>query len=150
MYVMYVDESGDTGVVKSPTAHFVLASLIVHELRWHAALDRLVAFRRRMKNKFGLKMSEEIHASRLINRPGPLVRISRNDRLRILHAFIEEIAALPDVNVGGIITNKRASETSDHVFDRTWTALIQRFENTRTPELSRDGELRRPRCDHLR
>lgn len=38
MHLMYVDESGDTGVTNSPTKHFALSSLIVHELHWEAAL----------------------------------------------------------------------------------------------------------------
>ncbi|SDF02686.1 DUF3800 domain-containing protein [Sporolituus thermophilus] len=32
MYFLYVDESGDTGIVDSPTRYYVLAGLVVHEL----------------------------------------------------------------------------------------------------------------------
>jgi len=130
MYLMYVDESGDTGVANSPTKHFALSSLIVHELRWQAALEQLIEFRRRMRDKFGLLMTEEIHASGMINRPGALVRINRNDRLTILRALIDEITHLPDVNVINVVVDKRADDTSDVVFDRAWRALIQRFEDT--------------------
>lgn len=130
MYLMYVDESGDTGTTNSPTRHFALSSLVVHELRWQAALQQLIEFRRRMRDQFGLLMTEEIHASGMINRPGQLVRISRNDRLTILRAFLDEITHLPDINVINVITDKHPTDTSDMVFDRTWTALIQRFENT--------------------
>jgi Protein of unknown function (DUF3800) len=130
MYLMYVDESGDTGILNSPTKHFALSSLVVHELRWEAALQQLLEFRRRMREKFGLLISEEIHASGMINHPGPLVRINRNDRLTILRAFLDEITRLPDVNVINVVSDKRSTYTSDHVFDRTWRALIQRFEDT--------------------
>lgn len=98
MYLMYVDESGDTGIVNSPTKYFALSSLIEHELRWQACLNRLIAFRRRMRDKFGLKLDEEIHAAAMINHPGDLVRIRRNDRLTIIRGFAEEIATLPDVS----------------------------------------------------
>ena len=70
MYLMYVDESGDTGVTNSPTRHFALSSLVVHELSWQAALEQLIEFRRRMRDKFGLLMTDEIHASGMINKPG--------------------------------------------------------------------------------
>ena len=130
MYLMYVDESGDTGLVNSPTRHFALSSLIVHELRWTAALQQLIDFRRRMREKFGLRMSEEIHAAGMINKPGPLVRIKRNDRLTILRALLDEITHLPDVNAINIVVDKRPTDTSDVVFDRAWRTLIQRFENT--------------------
>ena len=62
MFLMYVDESGDSGLVNSPTRYFVLTGLVVHELRWHDALNSLVNFRQRMRGKFGLKLREEIHA----------------------------------------------------------------------------------------
>lgn len=130
MYLMYVDESGDTGVTGSPTRHFALSSLIVHELRWEAALQQLIEFRRRMRDSFGLKMTEEIHAAGMINKPGPLVRISRNDRLRILTALVDEITRLPDVNAINVVVDKRPSDSSEIVFDRAWQTLIQRFENT--------------------
>lgn len=130
MYLMYVDESGDTGVVNSPTNHFALSSLIVHELRWDEALQRLIAFRRRMRDRYDLKMTDEIHASRMINKPGPLVRIARNDRLSILRAFMDEITQLVDVNSINVVVDKCPGDTSDGVFDRAWQALIQRFENT--------------------
>jgi hypothetical protein len=130
MYLMYVDESGDTGVVNSPTKYFALSSLIVHELRWQACLDRLIAFRRRMRDKFGLKLNEEIHAAAMINHPGALVRIPRNDRLTIIRGFADEIASLPDVSSINVVVKKLSSDTSETVFDRGWSTIIQRFENT--------------------
>jgi hypothetical protein len=130
MYLMYVDESGDPGVVNSPTKYFTLSSLIVHELRWQACLDQLIAFRRRIRDKYGLKMNEEIHGAAMINRPGALVRINRNDRLTIIRAFADEITKLPDVNSINVVIVKRPSDTKDTVFDRAWSTLIQRFENT--------------------
>ena len=42
MYLMYVDESGDTGLVNSPTAYFVLSGIIVHESNWRQFLNHLV------------------------------------------------------------------------------------------------------------
>jgi hypothetical protein len=87
MYILYVDESGDSGMVNTPSPYFVLTGIVVHELRWNEYLDRLVDFRKRMRNKFGLLLREEIHCARMINKPGELVRIKRNDRLTILRNF---------------------------------------------------------------
>jgi hypothetical protein len=55
--------------------------LVVHELRWTEHLEKLLAFRRRMKAAFNLPFRAEIHSAHLINKPGPLVAIKRNDRL---------------------------------------------------------------------
>jgi hypothetical protein len=87
MYFMYVDESGDPGMGNSPTQFFALSGLVLHELTWRTTLDRLVAFRRRMLEKFGLKLREEIHSAHFITKPGQLSRIKRNDRLSILRHF---------------------------------------------------------------
>jgi hypothetical protein len=81
---MYVDESGDPGLVNSPTRYFALAGLVVHELRWREVVDSLIAFRRDIRQRFGLKLREEIHSGILLSRPDKLARIPKHQRLEIL------------------------------------------------------------------
>lgn len=130
MYFMYVDESGDAGLINSPTRYFALSGLIVHELRWNDYLDRLIEFRRRMRNKFGLLMREEIHSAHLINKPGDLVRIKRNDRLTIIRSFIHELATLQDISIINVVVDKQGKPPDYDVMQKAWEALIQRFSNT--------------------
>lgn len=131
MYLMYVDESGDIGLTNSPSRYFVLAALVVHELRWQDTLNSLIQFRRDMKNRFGLNMREEIHAFNFISKPGPvLMQIKRNDRLTILRAFLDHLASLPDLNVFAVCVDKSTKAAGYDVFDMAWKVLIQRFENT--------------------
>lgn len=130
MYLMYVDESGDPGLVNSPTPIFALSGLVLHELRWRETLDELLAFRKRMRDAFGLKVREEIHAGPFINKPGALVRIPRHDRLAILRHLADAVAALPDLSVISVIVNKAGKPPEYDVHERAWQALIQRFENT--------------------
>jgi hypothetical protein len=54
-----------SGLVNSPTRYFVLTGLVVHELRWRTYLDRLVAFRRQIRQEYGLRLREELHAATL-------------------------------------------------------------------------------------
>lgn len=63
MYLAYLDESGDPGLVRSPTTHFVLSCVLVHESRWLETLDGLVGIRRRLKAAFGIPMGAEVKAS---------------------------------------------------------------------------------------
>lgn len=130
MFLMFVDESGDTGLVNSPTRYFALTGIVVHELRWRTYLDQLIGFRQRMKSQFGLRLREEIHATKLISRPGSLVRIKRHNRLTILRAFADELATMSDMNVINILVDKQGKPTDYDVFENAWRALIQRFENT--------------------
>jgi len=130
MYLMYVDESGDKGLVNSPTRYFILTGIVLHELRWREALERFIAFRQRMKAAFGLKLREEIHAAHMISRPGELVRIKRNDRLAIIRHFVDELAAMDFVSVINVRVDKQGKGADYNAFERAWQALIQRFENT--------------------
>jgi hypothetical protein len=130
MYLMYVDESGDPGLINSPTRYFTLTGMVVHELRWHEALSRLNSFRQNMRKQFGLQMSEEIHAGVMLSRPGNLIRIKRNDRLTIIRLFLDELAKMKFLNLINVRVDKQGKPSGYDPFERAWEALIQRFENT--------------------
>lgn len=130
MHMMYVDESGDTGLAGSPTRYYVLSGVVLHELRWRQLLDMLIAFRRGLRHQYGLKLREEIHAAGLINRPGPLVRIKRHERLAIVREFADWMAALGDISIINVVVDKQGKTSGYDVFQAAWRALIQRFENT--------------------
>jgi len=129
---MYVDESGDCGLQlhNSPTRYFVLTGVVLHERMWKNTLDRLINFRRRLRASFGLRLREELHAAAMINHPGDLVRIRRNDRLTIIRKFADEIAGCTDLNVINVVVDKQDKPEGYPVFERAWEVLIQRFENT--------------------
>jgi hypothetical protein len=127
---MYVDESGDSGLHNSPTRYFVLSGIVLHELRWHEALNRLVSFRERMRRQFGLQMREEIHAGPMLTHPGNLFRIKKNDRLTIIRMFLDELASMKFLNVINVRVDKQGKPAGYDPFERSWEAMIQRFENT--------------------
>jgi hypothetical protein len=130
MYLMYVDESGDTGLNGSPTRYFVLSGLVIHELRWRDCLDQLIQFRRAMRATFGLRLREEFHAAGMINKSKKLSRIRRNDRLAMIRHFADALAAIPALNIINVLVDKQGKNPNYDVFDMAWKALIQRFENT--------------------
>ncbi len=130
MYLMYVDESGDTGLANSPTKYFILSGIVLHELRWRDYFDQLVDFRKRMLNTFGLHLREEIHSAQFITNPGNFARIRKCDRLTILRDFSNELATMTDLNVINIIVNKTNKTSNYDVFGMAWKVLLQRFENT--------------------
>jgi hypothetical protein len=130
MFLMYVDESGDVGMINSPTRYFVLTGIVVHELRWKEYIEQLITFRRHINTRYGIKVREEIHASAFINNPGELVRVKRHDRLAVLREFADLLASLPDLNVINVVVDKRGKAVDYDPFEMGWKALIQRFENT--------------------
>src|SRR5258708_2369255 len=97
MYVMYVDESGDTGLIRSPTTHFVLSGLAVHESRWREFITILVGLRRTLRGVYGLPIRTEIHSTEFIGSRVMAVgrrAIQRHDRLAILRNSLDELAKI--------------------------------------------------------
>lgn len=131
MYLMYVDESGDPGLVGSKTDYYILSGIVLHELQWKSCLDQLLKFRRRIKKKYGLRMREEIHSSAFINSaPSSVMRIPRYNRLAILRAFTNELSSMNSLNIISVMVQKTGKPSGYDVYSMAWKALIQRFENT--------------------
>lgn len=130
MYLIYADESGDCGLVNTPSDYFILGSLVIHELRWKQILDELINFRRYLNQQFGFKSREEFHAAKFITHPGSLIRISKWDRLVMIRKYAEKLRSLSDINVFSVIVNKAGKPPNYDVFENAWKTLIQRFENT--------------------
>jgi hypothetical protein len=131
MYLMYVDESGDPGLIGSMSPFYVLTGVVLHELRWKQSLDRLISFRRGMKASYGLHVTTEIHASEFISNARPAIsRIPRQKRLLMLRDFLDEAAKNTDMSIITVIVDKTGKSANYNVFEFAWQALIQRFENT--------------------
>jgi len=127
---MFVDESGDSGLQNSPTRCFVLTGLVIHELRWQLYLDEIIRFRHHLRQKYGLRLREEFHASAFLNHPGDLIRIKRHDRLAMIRHLADFLASLSDLNLINVAVDKQGKPANYSVFQSAWRALFQRFENT--------------------
>ena len=130
MYLLYVDESGDTGIENSPTDFFILNGLVVHELHWESTLSAIVGFRKSLRDRYGLKLREEIHASSFLQHPGELSRIDKHVRLRILRDVIDFQASLPSISIMNVVVSKAGKPIEYDLFTAAWKILVQRFHNT--------------------
>lgn len=83
-----------------------------------------------MRSKFGLLLREEIHCAGMINKPGAMVRIKRNDRLTIRRNFAVELASMSDLNIINVAIDKHGKPADYDVTESAWTILVQRFSNT--------------------
>ncbi len=75
MYLFYFDESGDSGLVGSPTKFFVLSCVIVHQDQWLPTLDKLIEMRRLIRVRHGISTRPEIKASDIRRGRGPLASL---------------------------------------------------------------------------
>ncbi len=138
MFLMYVDESGDPGVPpphgNSPTTHFFLSGLIVHELDWLAVNLELLRFRHWLKGRYGIYLDDELHTTEMFGRSGSLPRslqrLHKHERLAILRHQLDAIAAIHTVRVINVVVDKSRCGDTQSVFRKAWYVLFQRFENT--------------------
>lgn len=134
MLLAYVDESGDSGYpqnVCSPTVAFALGVLLIDDRDWLEMLDQLVDLRRSFKNRFGLRMHDEIKANYLIHGKGPFRehRIDKNDCDTIYRECVECVAASQRIRVFAIVINKNLVQRQDvDARHWAWTFAIQRLE----------------------
>ncbi|QNE40894.1 DUF3800 domain-containing protein [Hymenobacter sp. NBH84] len=130
MYYLYIDESGDTGLVNSPSRYFALTGLVIHETNWTAIVNDLVVFRRNLRVTHGLKVRAEIHANPFVQHGQPLSGTPRHVKLYILRQCIDWLASRNDVHVITVVIDKQGKPPKYNVFEQAWQVLIQRFENT--------------------
>ena len=60
MHLLYVDESGDTGLEGSQTRTFTLSGLMVHHAEWHETQATITRMRRRIHEKYGYPPEAEL------------------------------------------------------------------------------------------
>ena len=130
MFLVYVDESGDTGLVNSPSNYFCLSAIVVHESHWQTTLNSVIGFRKELRASYGFKLREEIHCSHFIHKPGDFQRIPKSLRLRLLRDVIDFQANLSNYQIINVVVNKKNKPIGSDIFNLAWQTLIQRIENT--------------------
>lgn len=138
MYLMYVDESGDSGLPSdgSPTRYFCLSGLVVHELRWQDVLSALTLFRRWVRRRYNIQLEDELHHAEMVGKQKKLAAsitsLAKHQRLAVVRNHADELARIHDLSIVNIVVDKATGKITDKelVFRGAWYRLFQRFENT--------------------
>ncbi|NJK94831.1 MAG: DUF3800 domain-containing protein [Bacteroidales bacterium] len=128
---MYVDESGDPGKHEYGSPHFILSGLIVSHNDWFGCLQKLKAFRKSIKEKYGLNQRTEIHANELIriNKNSEYQKIHKTQRINILKDYCSQNPVLFDSGkILNICIKKEDYPDSSEIQKVAWNRLIQRFD----------------------
>jgi len=123
MYLMYFDETGDTGLHNSPTSYFGLSGLVVHESDWRRFINDLVAFRKTLRSTYGLPVRAEIHAAEFMSKR--VHGLEKFERLAILRNTLDELAKLNYISVTNVIVHKVGKPPDYDVFLKAWQTLFQ-------------------------
>lgn len=133
MLIAYVDESGNTGPPNAGgSLTFTLGCVLVDAERWPHTFDQLLSFRRRVREKFGIRMRSEIKANYLLRNAGDLrpYNLGEGARKIVYRAHLRALAMV-QVRAFAIVVDKRNSNASPtECFTTAWETLLQRLERT--------------------
>jgi hypothetical protein len=130
MHLVYVDESGDTGLTNSPTREYLLVAIMVPEDSWHNILARINRARRRMKDKLGLDFAAEIHAAEFLGGAHIYLGLEAWQRVRAIRWLLKELSREPKLEFLAIGRDK---QSGGEILRPAWARLVVEAEN-RTPE----------------
>ena len=132
-YLVYYDESGDDGVIKSSSDDFVLTALHLPMNKWQDTYNKILAARKEMQRKYGFPFKEEMHTACFLYDKKPYRDFgwSVERRREIVQDYLNMILGL-DIKITNIIIDKPKIKNKND-YDVLTTALkysIQRIENT--------------------
>lgn len=133
MYLAYFDESGDSGIVNSPTTWFVLSCVLVHDSKWMSTLDQLIAMRRSMRAQHGMSSTRELKSSDIRRGRGLLQPLQWSLARRM--EFYENIMkyqrnTMTDTISFAVAINKQPAATKGYdARTVAWTFALQRVHN---------------------
>jgi hypothetical protein len=133
MLIAYIDESGDTGNDPGRSSKtYTLGCVLVESDTWNTSFDNLIAFRRRLKQTYGVPIRAEVKANYLIRNSGTFKNsnLNPNDRRMIYKAHLNQLSQDSNLRAFGIIIHKTMSYSGKDVFGFAWTTLLQRLERT--------------------
>lgn len=93
MHLVYVDDSKD-----NHTACF--SALVVPGDQWLKSLDRLIGFRRELRQLEGVPLRMELHTTDWLGGKGQFVRhLAKPDRARLYNCFLSAVTMLPGIQL---------------------------------------------------
>jgi hypothetical protein len=142
MHIAYYDESGDDGYPRYSSNFFILTALYLHYMNWQPTYELMHKFRQYLKSEFGLPIRTEMHTRCFLLNKNPFkpLRISDDDRLKIIDLYCELIASLELKIINVAIVKPRIKNPDYKVLDTALKYSIQRIENDLDPTKNPDAK----------
>lgn len=147
MYLIYTDESGDSGLGTGGTPFFIISGLIVHESHWNEVFQRYLDLRRNLSRRYHVPQRIALHATDIVNGHGDFHHtrygLRPQQRFDLYREVLEFLAQLPEIRLLNVCVMKdRITNRNLNVFEWGWQLFIQRFHNflDRGGHLSQDNE----------
>lgn len=130
-YLAYFDETGDDGLVKYSSDHFVLTSMYMSADKWQDNFNILQTLRKELRRDFGLHVSEEFHTRHFLADKNPYrcYGWTRDEKQEIIKRYTIAIASM-DMQCINVIIDKTKTHTDTYpVLEKALTYNVQRIEN---------------------
>ncbi len=130
-YLVYFDETGDDGANTLSSKQFVLTSVYLNVNLWQDTFNAIREFRRELKGKYGLHITEEIHTKHLVRDKGMYRSYGWSDeqRQQLLIDITKHISGLEIKAINVIIDKEKIKTTDYQVLKTALTYNIQRIDN---------------------
>jgi hypothetical protein len=132
VYLAYVDESGNTG--HPGTLTFSLACVLMPAKDWPETFDRMISYRRFLRERFDVPVRAELKANYLLRNKGPFAQLALPTGMR--HTIYRQTMRLHSKlglqTFAVVIEKKKLREKRPEVDPRDvgWEYLLQRLERT--------------------
>ena len=130
-YLAYFDETGDDGLIKYSSDHFVLTSLYMPSSKWQENYDALRLMRRGLRDDFGLHVTEEFHTKQFLTDKNPYRAYSwtSEQKQEILKRYTITLASLDMQCMNVVIDKTKVKSNTYSVLENALTYSVQRIEN---------------------
>lgn len=130
-YIGYFDETGDDGISTSSSDTFILTSIYMPMDKWQENYDCIKAMRKKIKNEYGLHVSEEMHTKHFLSDKNPYRKYqwSKEEKINIIKVFIKTMTNL-DISIVNVIIDKTKIRIADYpILENALKYNIQRIDN---------------------
>ncbi len=130
-YIVYYDETGDDGNNTKSSDTFLLTAVYMPISKWTDTYLKIKEFRKKLKDDYGLHISEEIHTKHLLCDKDPYRKYmwSAGQKQSLVKDIIVFISNLEIQVINVMIDKTRISRQDYKVLENALTYSIQRIEN---------------------
>lgn len=132
MKIAYVDESGNSGWNGSP--YYSLGCVMFDAVSWPETFDQVLAYRRWLRDSFGVLLRDEVKANYLTKNKGAFKRLGLGEpvRRRIYRSHLRLMSKVGMHAFAVVIHKHSIRKRSRDPRELAWQFLFQRFERLTT------------------
>lgn len=130
--IVYFDETGDDGLIKTSSDTFILTSIYLSTNDWQVNFNKIRDLRKRLKEEYGFHIKEEMHTKHFLSDKDPYRKYqwSKEEKRHILIEFTKTISEMNLKCINVVIDKTKVIKKEEYdVLKNALIYNIQRIEN---------------------